>query len=33
LGKVLARRDTDYDLIDAAATGPDIIAIVYVRPF
>jgi hypothetical protein len=33
LGKVLARRATDYNLIDAAATGPDIIAIVYVRPF
>jgi len=33
LGKVLARRATDYDLIDAAATGAAIIAIVYVRPF
>ena len=33
LGKILARRDADYDLIDAAATGQDIIAIVYVRPF
>lgn len=32
-GKLLARRDADYALIDAAATGPDIIAVVYVRPF
>ena len=33
LGKLLARRDLDYNLIDAAVTGPDITAIVYVRPF
>jgi len=33
LGKLLARRNEDYNLIDAAATGPDITAIVYVRPF
>lgn len=33
LGKLLARRNEDYNLIDAAVTGPDITAIVYVRPF
>lgn len=33
LGKILAQRDLDYALIDAAVTGPDITAIVYVRPF
>lgn len=32
LGKVMAQRDIDFDLIDAAATGPDILAVVYVSP-
>lgn len=32
-GKLMARRNADFALIDAAATGADIIAIVYVRPF
>jgi len=33
LGKILALRDADFALMDAAVTGPDIVAIVYVRPF
>jgi len=33
LGRLAAQRDIDYALIDAATTGPDIVAIVYVRPF
>lgn len=33
LGKILAQMDIDFALMDAAVTGPDIVAIVYVRPF
>ena len=32
-GKCIAQWRLDYAAIDAATTGPDIIAIVYVRPF
>jgi hypothetical protein len=32
-GKCIAQRRLDYDDMDAAVTGPDIIAITYVRPF
>jgi hypothetical protein len=32
-GQVMALRDADYAAIDAAVTGSDITAIVYVRPF
>ena len=32
-GKVFALRDADFALMDAAATGPDILAITYSRPF
>ena len=33
LGVVLAQRNEDYALMDAAVSGPAILAIVYVRPF
>lgn len=33
LGVVLAQRNADYALMDAAVSGPAILAIVYVRPF